>query len=163
MYIPVFFQDRIVEFPRRVSAVNLGNGLFEWKPEPGEITQRGTQQSATNFGNVDFGVMENALIVGLVTMNLRLVQDSVDDLKGQYLTVSLTNTMKYPATNAEKTVTLPKMVNRSDYKVDYEIISSDGPVEFVEVYDRSLNAFKICYSGSAKNVTLKLHVIGGLY
>lgn len=163
MYIPVFWQDRIVEHPRRVRVTDLGNGIKEWVPDPGEISQKGTQQSSTNFGNMDFGNVENALIVGLVTMNLRLVQDSVDDLKGQYLTVSLTNTLKYPATNAEKTVALPKMVNRSDYKVDYEIISSDGPVEFVEVYDRSLNAFKICYSGSAKNVTLKLHVIGGLY
>lgn len=163
MYIPVFFQDRIVEFPRRVSVVSLGNGVYDWKPEPGEVTQRGTQQSATNFGNVDFGVMENALIVGLVTMNLRLVQDSVDDLKGQYLTVSLTNTMKYPATNAEKTVALPKMVNHTDYTVDYEIVEADGPVERVEVYDKSLNAFKVNYAGSAKNVTLKLHVIGGLY
>jgi hypothetical protein len=112
---------------------------------------------------MDFGTLENALIVGLVSMNLRLVQDSVDDLKGQYLTATLSNTLKYPASNAEKTVALPQMVNNTDYKVDVEIVEADGPVERVEVYGKSLNAFKVCYAGSAKNVTLKLHVIGGLY
>ena len=84
MYIPVFWQDRIVEHPRRVRVTDLGNGIKEWAPDPGEISQKGTQQSSTNFGNMDFGNVENALIVGLVTMNLRLVQDSVDDLKGHF-------------------------------------------------------------------------------
>lgn len=163
MYIPVLWADRIVQYPRRVSVTDLGNGLKEWKPEPGEIEQNGTQQSSRNFGNMDFGTLENALIVGLVSMNLRLVQDSVDDLKGQYLTATLSNTLKYPASNAEKTVALPQMVNNTNYKVDVEIVEADGPVERVEVYGKSLNAFKVCYAGSAKNVTLKLHVIGGLY
>jgi hypothetical protein len=163
VYIPVLWADRIVQYPRRVSVTDLGNGLKEWKPEPGEIEQKGTQQSSRNFGNMDLGVLENALIVGLVSMNLRLVQDSVDDLKGQYLTATLSNTLKYPASNAEKTVALPQMVNNTDYKVDVEIVEADGPVERVEVYGKSLNAFKVCYAGSAKNVTLKLHVIGGLY
>ena len=39
MYIPVFWKDRIVEFPRRVSSVSLGNGLYEWTPAPGEICE----------------------------------------------------------------------------------------------------------------------------
>lgn len=112
---------------------------------------------------MDFGVLENALIVGFVSMNLRLVQESLDDVRGQILTVDLKNTMKYPATSAEKTVTLPRPANNSDYTVETEIIEADGPVENVEVYGKALNAFKVCYSGSAKNVTLKLHVIGGLY
>lgn len=163
MYIPVLWKDRVVEHPRRVSVTNLGNGLYEWVPQPGEIDTRGTQQSARNFGNMDCGVLENALIVGLVSMNLRLVQDSVDDLKGQYLTAALSNKLKYPASNAEKTVALPRMVNNTNYKVECEVVEADGPVEHIEVYDKSLNAFKVIYSGSARNVTLKMHVIGGLY
>ena len=55
MYIPVFWKDRIVQYPRRVSVVDLGNGVKEWTPAPGEIHQKGTQQSATNFGNEDSG------------------------------------------------------------------------------------------------------------
>ena len=163
MYIPVFWQDRIVQFPRRVSAESLGNGLYEWTPAPGEIEQRGTQQSSTNFGNMDAGILENGLICGLLSMNLRLVQNSVDDMRGQFLTVSLTNTLKYPASNAEKTVALPVTVNNTDYTVEVEVTEADGPVERVEVYGKALNGFKVCYFGSAKNVTLKLHVKGGLF
>ena len=66
MYIPVFWKDRVVEFPRRVSITNLGNGIQEWTPAPGEIIERGTQQSATHFGNMDFGVMENALMAAFM-------------------------------------------------------------------------------------------------
>lgn len=163
MYIPVFWEDRIVEHPRRVTVTDLGNGVKEWTPEPGEIVKRGTQQSSTNFGNMDFGLLENALIVGLVKANLRYVQDTVDNLRGQILTADLSNTLKYPASNAEKTIALPQMVNNTDYEVTTEIVTADGPVERVEVYGKALNAFKVIYYGSAKNVTVKLHVIGGLY
>ena len=163
MYIPVFWDDRIVEFPRRVSSVSLGNGLFEWTPAPGEIIKRGTQQSATNFGNMDFGVLETELIALFAVTNLRLAQESIDDMRGQVISVDLQNTLKFPATNAEKTVILPQTVNKVDYDVFAEVVSADGPVERVEVYGKALNAFKVCYSGSAKNVTVKLHVTGGLY
>lgn len=163
MYIPVLWKDRRVQYPRRVSVVDLGNGLKQWTPEPGEIDQKGTPQSATNFGNQDFGILEANLLAAQSAINLRLVQESVDDLRGQFLTVTLTNTLKYPATNSTKTVTLPKMVNNTDYKVDIEVMEADGPVEYTEVYDKALNAFKVRYYGSASSVTLKLHVIGGLY
>ena len=163
MYIPVFWKDRIVEFPRRVSSVSLGNGLFEWTPAPGEILERGTQQSSTNFGNIDLGTLENALMWAFSAINIRLAQESVDDMRGQVISVDLKNTLKFPATDAEKTITLPQMVNKVDYDVFAEIVSADGPVERVEVYGKALNAFKVCYSGSAKNVKVKLHVTGGLY
>lgn len=163
MYIPVFWEDRIVEFPRRVSSESLGNGLFNWTPAPGEILKRGTQQSATNFGNMDFGCLENSLMASFAAINIRLAQESVDDMRGQVISVDLKNTMKFPATNAEKTVALPRTVNKVDYDVFAEVLSADGPVERVEVYGKALNAFKVCYSGSAKNVTVKLHVTGGLY
>ena len=112
---------------------------------------------------MDFGVLENALMAAFTAMNLRLVQDSIDDIQGQVLTVALNNTRKFPATNAEKTVTLPKTVNNVNYDITAEIVEADGPVEFVEIYGKALNAFKVNYSGSARNVTLKLHVTGGLH
>lgn len=163
MYIPVFWKDRIVQYPRRVKVTDLGNGVKEWSPNPGEIEQNGTQQSSRNFGNMDLGILENGLIGAFVTMNLRLIQDSVDDMRGVTLTATLTNSAKYPATNSAKTITLPKMVNNTDYEVGIEIVEADGPVEYVEAYDKALNAFKVRYYGSAKNVTVKLHVKGGLY
>ena len=163
MYIPVFWEDRIVQYPRRVSVESLGNGLYNWTPAPGEVEEKGTQQSKRNFGNMDFGTLENALMSAYSAINIRLAQESVDDMRGQVISVDLENTLKFPATNAEKTITLPQTVNKVDYDVFAEVVSADGPVERVEVYGKALNAFKVNYSGSARNVTLKLHVTGGLY
>ena len=141
MYIPVFWKDRIVQYPRRVSVVDLGNGVKEWTPTPGEIHQKGTQQSATNFGNEDMGILEGNLIAATNAIHLRLIQESVDDLRGQVLTATLTNSLKYPATNSAKTITLPKIVNKTDYKVDIEVAEADGPVEYAEVFDnQKINA-----------------------
>ena len=116
MYIPVFWKDRIVQYPRRFSHESLGNGLYDVKPAPGEIGQRGTPQSSTNFGNMDFGCLENALMASFMAMNLRLTQESVDDMRGQVIAVELKNTLKFPATNAEKTITLPQMAPWSVWK-----------------------------------------------
>ena len=87
--------------------MDLGNGVKEWTPAPGEIHQKGTQQSATNFGNEDMGILEGNLIAATNAIHLRLIQESVDDLRGQVLTATLTNSLKYPATNSAKTITLP--------------------------------------------------------
>lgn len=163
MYIPVFWQDRIVEHPRRVRVTDLGNGIKEWAPDPGEISQKGTQQSSTNFGNMDFGNVENALLGAYLAMNVRLAHNYIDDLRGQIITSTLKNTLKFPATNAEATIPLPQMVNNTEYQVEAEIVEADGPVEHVEVYGKAMNAFKASYLGSAKNVTIKFHVKGGLY
>ena len=94
MYIPVFWKDRIVQYPRRVSVVDLGNGVKEWTPAPGEIHQKGTQQSATNFGIEVMGILEGNLIAATNAIRLRLIQESVDDLRGQVLTATLTNSLK---------------------------------------------------------------------
>lgn len=91
MYIPVFWQDRIVEHPRRVRVTDLGNGIKEWAPDPGEISQKGTQQSSTNFGNMDFGNVENALLGAYLAMNVRLAHNYIDDLRGQIITSTLKN------------------------------------------------------------------------
>lgn len=163
MYNPVFWEDRIAQYPRRVSVVDVENGLKEWKPAPGEIIKNGTQQSSRNFGNMDFGILESALMNGYMAQILRIVSDHVEDLSGQYLKATLKNTYPYPASNAESTVTLPVMVNNTDYTVTAEVLESDGYIDRITVYGKALNAFKVKYYGSAKNVTLRLHVIGGMY
>ena len=44
-----------------------------------------------------------------------------------------------------------------------EVISADGEVGNVIVTDKQLNGFKIAFTGSAKNVTIKYYVQGGMY
>ena len=43
-----------------------------------------------------------------------------------------------------------------------EVVSADGLVGDIEVYDKALNGFKIRYTGSAKNVKLRYYVQGGM-
>jgi len=163
MYIPVFWKDRYVQFPRRVSVKDVGAGLKEWTPAPGEIEQRGTAQSERNFGNMDFGILENALLVAHCAEGLRIVADQAKDNGGQFFNVTLKNTFPYPASNAEQTVTLPHVLNNLDYEVHAEVKSQDGYIDRIEVYGKALNAFKVKYFGSAKQVKLRLHVVGGMF
>lgn len=163
MYSPVFWKDRIVQFPRRVSVRDISPGVKEWTPAPGDIEQAGTAQSERNFGNMDFGVLENALLAAHTIEGLRIALDQASDNGGQYFDVTLKNTFPFPASNAEKTVTLPHVLNNLDYEVNPEIKSQDGYIDRVEVYGKALNAFKVKYYGSAKNVTLRLHVVGGMF
>ena len=68
MYIPVFWKDRVVEFPRRVSITNLGNGIQEWTPAPGEIIERGTHAAERDtfrkYGFRRYGKCANGGIYG---------------------------------------------------------------------------------------------------
>ena len=163
MYNPVFWKDRIVQYPRRVSVQDISPGVKEWTPAPGEIEQVGTAQSERNFGNMDFGILENSLMVAHFMEGLRIVMDQAADNTGQYFDVTLKNTFPFPASNAEQTVTLPHVLNNLDYEVHPEIKNQDGYVDRVEVYGKALNAFKVKYYGSAKQVTLRLHVVGGVF
>ena len=126
----------------------------------GEVSDGGALAVVQLLGPVDYGADTG---VGKKLEQQRVGGDSVDDMRGVTLTATLTNSAKYPATNSAKTITLPKMVNNTDYEVGIEIVEADGPVEYAEAYDKALNAFKVRYYGSAKNVTVKLHVKGGLY
>ena len=57
MYQRLEWKDHVVEFPNRFKEVNLGNGLVEETPAPGEIIQQGTPQSARNFNNIEEGIL----------------------------------------------------------------------------------------------------------
>ena len=60
-----------------------GNGVKEWTPALVRCTE-GTQQSATNFGNEDMGILEGNLIAATNAIHLRLIQESVDVFAARY-------------------------------------------------------------------------------
>ena len=135
MYIPVFWQDRIVEHPRRVRVTDLGNGIKSGRRILAKSARK-EPSSLRLISNMDFGNVENALLGAYLAMNVRLAHNYIDDLRGQIITSTLKNTLKFPATNAEATIPLPQMVNNTEYQVEAEIVEADGPVEHVEVYGR---------------------------
>ena len=90
------------------------------------------------------------------------VSDDTVDLSGERGEVTLTNSKKYPFSDASHTVDLTDRRSSLDYRVDVEVASvSGGLIECVEVYDRQLNGFKIRFKGSATKATLKYCVTGG--
>ena len=89
-------------------------------------------------------------------------QRTLADLEGEIKEISLTNNLAYPFNNSEKTVALSHERDTLEYRVWVEVISADGMVGDIEVYDKALNGFKIRYTGSAKNVKLRYYVQGGM-
>ena len=89
-------------------------------------------------------------------------QRALAELEGEIKEISLTNNLAYPFNNSEKTVALDHERDTLAYQVWVEVVSADGLVGDIEVYDKALNGFKIRYTGSAENVTLRYYVQGGM-
>lgn len=139
-------------------------GLVYLTPSPGEIEQQGTPQSATNFGNMDYGILENALMNDFNNLEINHNEQAIKDLQGQTILVNMTNTLPFPASNSEQTVVFDYYPNNTNYKLSYEVVSKTGGyVDSVEFYDKAYNGFKVKYYGSATAVTLKIYAVGGLY
>jgi hypothetical protein len=138
-------------------------GTFYLTPSPGEVEEPGTPQSATNFGNMDYGILESELIGNFLVVTAGQQSGQIEALIGQQFDVTLTNTQKYPATNGTATIALTKYLNNTDYQLNYKILSQTGGfVEDIQFYDLATNGFKVKYFGSATSVNLRIYVTGGM-
>ena len=88
-------------------------------------------------------------------------QKRLDDIDGEVIAVTLTNTQDYYANNSTKTVALSVRRDTLDYIVDAEIQGDTVNVGDIVVYDKQVNGFKVKFTGSAASVALKLYVHGG--
>ena len=77
-------------------------------------------------------------------------------------TVSLSNSASYPFNNSKTTVALSPARVTQNYTVATEVTNADGNVGEVEITDKQLNGFKVAFTGSAKSVTLKIKIRGGI-
>lgn len=136
-----------------------------WKDhvvDGGVVIQQGTPINAANLNNMEEGIFEATEIGNVVLQQMLQNKRNIADLEGEIKEVALTNTLAYPFTNSAKTVSLTKSRDTTNYRVMTEIISADGLVEDIEVYDKQLNGFKVKYIGSAKNVVVKCFIQGGM-
>lgn len=53
--------DQVVEFPRRFTVTDNGDGTETHTEAPGEVVQQGTPMSATNFNNLEEGLQHAAI------------------------------------------------------------------------------------------------------
>ena len=128
----------------------------------GELIQEGTPMSRTQFYNMETGILGNNVLGAFLVSQVMQQQRSLADLEGEIKEVTLTNSLEYPFNNSAKTVALEHERDTLKYQVGVEVISSDGLVGDVEVYDKALNGFKLRYTGSAKTVKLRYYVQGGM-
>lgn len=157
------WKDHVVEYPDRYTEIDLGGNLRKIEAAPGEVVQQGTPQNATNFNTMDLAAFEDML---MANENTRMLMQTIRDLegtKGLTVDITLTNNQAFPFNNSKVTVALPALRNKNDYYVITETMSHTGEVGEYEVSDKLLNGFKLAYTGSASSVTVRCHVIGGMY
>lgn len=158
-YEPIIWQDEADEyediFVEESSAV--APGAVKHTKYRGNVQQNGTPQNAANFNKMDLGILDAQTAVQLLLMLAR--QNSWEVEVGS---VSLTNTYSYPFNNSKKSVALVNTKEDSNYVVLTEVTSFTGNVGEIVVSDKLTNGFKIEHTGSAKAVTVKYIVIGGI-
>jgi hypothetical protein len=137
--------------------------LDEVRDQDGNIIQKGTPLSARNMNRMEHGINEGNLLATMLLQQNLQQKRVLADLEGEIGQVALTNSETFPFNNSIKTIALQKQRDNLNYRVITEVISADGEVGNVIVTDKQLNGFKIAFTGSAKNVTIKYYVQGGMY
>lgn len=152
MYTPTEWEDRVVD------------------QQTGEVLVEGTPVNEVNLNNNEIGThaAHTAFQVFLhYFMQFdRWIRQKVADFAAEFLneiqTVTLTNTLKFPFNDSQITVVLNTARKTLNYDVSWELISANGNVGDITVFDKQLNGFKIAFDGSATSVTLKLRIKGGM-
>lgn len=164
------WKDHVTQFPNRRIITDNGDGTVTVEKAQGEVIQQGTPQSATNFNNMENGI-QDAHTAFQVFLHYfiqfdRWIRQKVADFAAEFLneiqTVTLTNTKKFPFNDSAYTVSLVTTRKTLNYDVSWEVVSANGNVGDITVFDKQLNGFKIAFDGSATSVTLKLRIKGGM-
>lgn len=147
---------------------DLGNDQYRIT-RAGSVIQLGTEQDALHFNNIEGGVVDAHVAIGLLVNALRQTTWRVDELEDllrkhrtvEVGTITLTNTLKYPFNNSEQTIALVTPQDNGDYIVDVNVTAQVGGVEEVIVSSKLTNGFKMSFLGGGSSCTVKYVVIGG--
>ena len=140
-----------------------GTGVYEptfWVDDVPGI-QEGTPQDEQNFNNMETGINGANLFVEFLAEVVKHNQDRLNNTVGEMIEVTLTNSQGFYFNNSAKTVALSNMRDTLNYVVDVEIQGDTVNVGDIVIYDKQMNGFKVKYTGSATEVSLKLFVHGG--
>ena len=123
--------------------------------------QDGTPIDETNLNNMEDGINAAELFAEYLAEVLLKTNAKVNNLDGEVITVTLTNTGDFYTNNSVKTIPLGTRRDTLDYIVSAEIQGDTTNVGDVVIYDKQTNGFKVKYTGSAASATIKLYVHGG--
>ena len=112
--------------------------------------------------NIEDGVDSGNLLGEFLAEVVYKHERQISNVGGEVITRTLKNTNEdFYNNNSAQTVALSVARDTLDYRVDAEIQGDVTNVGDVVIYDKQLNGFKVKYTGSAPEVTLKLYVHGG--
>jgi len=167
---PLIWQDD-VRSPANTFTVTDNADNTKTIERAGTVIQQGTQQSAEHFNHMENVAYEALQIGGVLAQELRQHQRKLDEVQsdleklddeiiGQVKTVNLVNTLAFPFNNSKQTVAITTRAN-TDYRVLFEIQGAPTNVGDIFITDKTINTFKIEYTGSAAAVTVKCYITGG--
>lgn len=134
----------------------------EWVDEVKELGIEGTPQDQFHFNHMEGGIHNGSEVGWVLLEAVKSVQEGVKSVEGELIAVTLTNTRDFYFNNSVKTVALSKKRDTLDYRVFVDVQGNPENLGEVVVYDKQLNGFKIKFTGSAKTVTVKCYVQGGV-
>lgn len=155
MYNLTLWKDHVTTRSGYYTITDNGDGTYKIEPA-GTVMQQGTPQDQVNFNNIESGIFDAHVAIGLLLNASR--QNMWEIERG---TVELTNSGTYPFNNSQKSVALSASKENGDYFVLTEVTDFDGNVGEIAITNKLSNGFKIAFTGSAKSVTVNYTVIGG--
>lgn len=164
MYEATLWKDHVTEYEDRYIETKNDDGTINHIPVEGEIIQQGTPQNATNFNHIEEGVTNAGELASLLAITTMQQARSIENMIGEVITTTLTNSQTYPFNNSVKTVALAKERNHNDYTVEVEVLEvTGGFAGDIIISEKLVNGFKIATTGSATSVKVKIYVKGGFY
>lgn len=140
--------------------------IKRWQDEvldqDGNILQEGTLHDEIMMNRMEEGIYAANEMGAILLQQVVQHNRSLEDLEGETGQINLTNSMEYPFNNSTKTIALKRARDTVNYRVSIEVLSSDGMVGDVRVFDKQLNGFKVAYTGSAQSAVIKYYVQGGM-
>lgn len=141
--------------------------IIRWQDEVldqnGNTLQEGTLHDEVNMNRMEDGILGSDLMATMLVQQTIQQKKVLADLEEEIGQTTLTSSDIFPFNNSIKTIALSKHRDNMDYRILTEVIATDGEVGHVRISDKQLNGFKVEFTGSAKNVTVKYYVQGGMY
>ena len=157
---PLIWVDEVRSPSNTFEVVRNEDGTYT-SQRAGTLIQKGTNQSANNFNQMSMAIFENGEVNAVLIQEIRQHQRKIEDLDGQVIEVTMTNSLEYPFNNSKKTVSINQK-DTLDYRVTVELAENTPNVGEIIVTDKQVNGFKIEFTGSAKSVKAKCYVTGGM-
>lgn len=141
----------------------MGTGTYvptDWRDDVPGI-QEGTPMDEQHFNNMECGINAANLLGEFLAEVVMKNGKQLSNISGDVIEATLTNTQGAFFNNSAKTVAIPVKRDTLEYTVIPEIQGQVDNVGDIVIYDKQVNGFKVKYTGSAEQVTLKLFVQGG--